>query len=70
MCFLTEEEILMEIEKGNIKINPFYLDQVGPGSVDLHLGDEFRVFEKTEEIYHASDEVNYHQITRIKRIKD
>lgn len=70
MCVLTREEILKEMEKGNIKISPFDLSQVGPGSVDLHLGDEFRVFEKTQEIFHVTDEVNYHQITKVKRVKD
>jgi deoxycytidine triphosphate deaminase len=28
---------------GNIEIDPFEEDQVGPGSIDLRLGNEFRV---------------------------
>ena len=70
MCVLTKQEIVKEIEEGNIKISPFDPDQVGPGSVDLHLGNEFRVFEKTQETYHVTDEVNYHQITKVKRAED
>ncbi len=43
MCVLTRERILQELEAGRLRIEPFDLDQVGPGSIDLHLGDELRV---------------------------
>ena len=46
MGVLTREEILKEISQGTIEIEPFERDQVGPGSIDLHLGNEFRVFKK------------------------
>lgn len=46
MGILTRKEILKEISQGSIEIEPFQEDQVGPGSVDLHLGREFRVFKK------------------------
>jgi dCTP deaminase len=46
MGVLTREEILKEISRGTIEIEPFEEDQVGPGSIDLHLGKEFRVFKK------------------------
>src|SRR4030043_1926953 len=46
MGVLTRGEILKEISQGTIEIEPFEEDQVGPGSVDLHLGNEFRVFKK------------------------
>ncbi|MGA2317021.1 MAG: hypothetical protein ABSG71_11675 [Thermodesulfobacteriota bacterium] len=46
MGVLTREEILKEISQGTIEIEPFQEDQVGPGSIDLHLGNEFRVFKK------------------------
>ena len=46
MGVLTREEILKEISQGTIEIEPFQKDQVGPGSIDLHLGNEFRVFKK------------------------
>ena len=39
MGVLTREEILREISLGNIEIDPFEEDQVGPGSIDLRLGN-------------------------------
>jgi deoxycytidine triphosphate deaminase len=32
-----------EIEAGRVVIEPYIADQVGPASIDLHLGDEIRV---------------------------
>lgn len=46
MGVLTRETILKEINEGTIEIEPFQEDQVGPGSIDLRLGNEFRVFKK------------------------
>jgi dCTP deaminase len=43
MGVLTREEILKEINRGTIEIDPFEEDQIGPGSIDLRLGNEFRV---------------------------
>lgn len=44
MSILGREAILKEIEKGNIKIEPFNKAMLGPASVDLHLSNAFRVF--------------------------
>lgn len=41
---LSGDAIKKEIEAGRIKINPFAPDQIGPASIDLTLGDEFRAF--------------------------
>ncbi|MCX8194004.1 MAG: dCTP deaminase [Candidatus Pacearchaeota archaeon] len=46
--FLTKHEILKEIRKGNIKIEPFDEKAVGPISIDLTLGDEFGFLTKKE----------------------
>jgi dCTP deaminase len=43
MCVLTRDAILAELESGRLRIEPFELDQVGPASIDLHLGAEIRV---------------------------
>ncbi len=43
MSVLTHEVILKEIELGRLRIEPFCESQVGPASIDLHLGDELRV---------------------------
>lgn len=43
MCVLTEEQIRKELESGRLRIEPLAEDQIGPASIDLHLGDEIRV---------------------------
>jgi len=47
MSILTKDEIFKEIEAGNIEITPFKRDQVGPASIDLHLGNNFSMFKRT-----------------------
>lgn len=44
MSILGKEAILEEIKKGNIIIDPFDENLIGPASVDLHLSGSFRVF--------------------------
>lgn len=70
MGMLTRNEILKEMEKGNIKITPFDKSQVGPGSVDLHLGDEFRVFKKVHKLVHVNDNANHVNYSRKVKPKD
>jgi dCTP deaminase len=41
---LSDRDIRAEIEAGRIVIDPFTPDAVQPSSVDLHLGNRFRVF--------------------------
>jgi dCTP deaminase len=41
---LSDRDIRAEIEAGRIVIDPFGLESVQPSSVDLHLGNKFRVF--------------------------
>ncbi|MEE8557896.1 MAG: dCTP deaminase [Myxococcota bacterium] len=45
MCVLTRDQILDEIERGRLRIDPFDPDRVGPASIDLHLGAEIRVLD-------------------------
>ena len=42
---LTHDVIVREIEDGHIVIEPFSFDQIGPASIDLHLGTEIRVMD-------------------------
>jgi len=65
MSVLAKNEILKEVKKGNIKIEPFDKENIGPGSIDLTLGDKFRVFKKSEKIYDVHDEFHYHEITSL-----
>ena len=50
--FLGRREILRLIREGIIEIDPFDESAVGPASVDLTLGNKFRVFSPEEiEVY-------------------
>ncbi len=60
---LTHDEILKEIAAGTITIDPYFPDCVGPASVDLHLGNEFRVFRKVHDIFRVTPTANYENIT-------
>ena len=56
---LTRTAILAEIEAGRIRIDPFSTDQVGPASIDLHLGDEIRILRKGREPIDVRDDADY-----------
>ena len=47
---LGRKAILKELHKGNIVISPFYINQLGPNSYDVRLG-EYSFCEKRFEIY-------------------
>jgi dCTP deaminase len=61
---LTREAILREIERGRLAIDPFALEQVGPASIDLTLGDEIRVIERGPEPIPIRDNADYREHTR------
>lgn len=63
MSILTREEILREMEAGRIRIEPFDPEAVGPASVDLHLGEEFRVFRKAHEVVRVTEDTDYETVT-------
>lgn len=65
MNILTKNEILKEIRAGNVQILPFDETMVGPGSVDLHLGDTFRIFKKVHDIVDINDSANYEGMTEL-----
>ena len=43
---LGKEEILKEVKKGNLKVEPFNVRNIQGSSIDLTLDDKFRVFTK------------------------
>ena len=63
MSVLARDEILKEIAAGHIRIDPYDPTMVGPASVDLHLGSEFRVFRKAREVIRVTEETDYETIT-------
>jgi dCTP deaminase len=65
MSTLTRKEIIKEIKKGNIKIEPLIIENIGPGSVDLTLGNKFRIFRKMKKIYDVDNNADYNKITKL-----
>jgi len=62
---LTCDVIRREIEAGRVLIEPFFADQVGPASIDLHLGDEIRVMHVGREPVPVTDDVDYRTFTQV-----
>jgi dCTP deaminase len=70
MAILVGNELKNAIDKGIIKVEPFDDSQIGPGSVDLTLGNDFRVFKKDSEIYKIKDNSNFEDITELISVKE
>ncbi len=66
---LTKNEILKEIKKGNIKINPLNLKNIGPASIDLTLSDKFRVFTGSKKIV-LNEKIDYKKLSKAKKLKE
>jgi dCTP deaminase len=69
MATLGRNKLLELIDNGSIKIEPFRREQVGPASIDFHLGDSFRVFEKTRDVFHVRENADYKQLTRALKVE-
>ena len=65
---LTRDIILRKIERGRIIINPLLPDQIGPASIDLHLGDEIRVMEGGPDVIDVTEDTDYHSVTQLRRL--
>ncbi len=63
MAILTRNEIKKAIDQGLIKIEPLDVSQIGAGSVDLTLGNEFRIFKRHRGIFHIRDDSNFEDLT-------
>ena len=70
MGVLTRDEILKEIHQKTIEIDPFEEDQVGPGSIDLRLGNEFRVFKKLRNACIVEDRISLEGLTERIEVDD
>lgn len=70
MSLLGQDEILNLIKGGKIIIDPFDEAQVGPGSIDLHLGNLFRVFKPIHTVFLVNDDADYTEITEEICLKD
>ena len=65
---LTREAILRELAAGRLAIDPLTDDQIGPASIDLHLGDEIRVMESGGEEVAVTEDADYRSITRLRSL--
>ena len=43
---LTGNEIRIQVKSGNIKIEPYYPENIGPNSYDVHLSDELAYYKE------------------------
>jgi len=60
---LTKNEILKVLKSRELKIIPLKKDQIGAGSIDLSLSDEFRKFLPGKEVIDIDENVNYKKYT-------
>jgi dCTP deaminase len=67
---LTHDVILREIEAGRIGIDPFTPDQVGPASIDLHLGDEIRVMDGGAPVIEVDEDADYRTVTNVRALAE
>ena len=70
MSILVGQEMLDAISRGEIIIDPLEDSQIGPGSVDLTLGNDFRVFKKQMGIYHVNNESDFSDVTDLVSLAD
>lgn len=70
MSVIAKSELKKLIRDGIIKIEPFSEDQIGPGSVDLHLGSTFVVYKKVRDLFHVTDQADFRRVTEQIEVKD
>lgn len=70
MAILIGDKIKKALENNLICIEPLDDSQIGPGSVDLSLGNDFRIFEKHQDVYHIKDDSHFQDVTRAIHIDD
>jgi len=63
MSILAYNVILEYIRSGEIKIDPFTENQVGPASIDLLLGNHFRVFKWVQRPFDVTETADINEIT-------
>ena len=70
MSVLIGKEIEKALKSGLIEVEPLDRSQIGPGSIDLTLGNDFRIFKKQARIYHIKHDSHFHDITEAVHVKD
>jgi dCTP deaminase len=62
---LTRDVILRAIAAGELGVDPFRPEQVGPASIDLHLGNEIRVMTGGPDVIEVTEATDYRDVTRV-----
>ncbi len=70
MSVLIGKEIEKALKNKSIRIEPLDKKQIGPGSIDLTLGNDFRIFKKQTRTYHIKNDSHFQDITRAVHVKD
>jgi dCTP deaminase len=65
---LTHDVILRELASGRLSVDPLQPDQIGPASIDLHLGDEIRVANGAPAPVPVTDAADYRDFTEPRRL--
>jgi dCTP deaminase len=65
---LTREAIERELAAGRIIVDPLLPEQIGPASIDLHLGDEIRVMHASADAVDVTDDADYRAITDVQAL--
>jgi dCTP deaminase len=65
MTVLTRDAIRAELDAGRLVITPLEDDQLGAASIDLTLGDEIRVIERSAEPIDLLADSDYRDHTRV-----
>jgi len=65
---LTHDVIRREIAAGRIVIEPFSPDQIGPASIDLHLGNEIRVMRGGPAVIELVEDADYRAVTEVRAL--
>jgi len=70
MSVLIGKEIEKALKNKSIAIEPLDKSQIGPGSIDLTLGNDFRIFIKQSKIYHVKNDSRFQDITKNVHVKE
>lgn len=69
MCVLTRGEIEKELQSGRLRVDPLDPSQIGPASIDLHLGREIRVpHPSSGDAIHVTDDADHQTHTDLVEI--
>lgn len=65
MSILSRQAIVEAMEAGQIKVEPFEENQLGPASIDLTLSNKFRIFEKALDVVDVKNGTDYKDVSKL-----